>query len=145
MKGSDIMCKLGDIIVVERFKDTNGIEVPRHSFVVINDEADYVEGLRYDFVSNMMCSFHNEEHKNKKLKYEENLPIKEELISGDKINNKEGYIKADQLFYFDKKEINYKVIAHMDSELLDDLVQLILVLNEKGKLKNVITNLKDNS
>lgn len=135
------MCKLGDIIVVDGFRDENGNSVPRHSFVVINDEPDYVEGLRYDFVSNMMCSFHDEEHKNKKLRFEENFPIKEELISGSKINNKEGYIKADQLFYFDKKNISYKIIAHMDSELLDDLVQLILVLNEKGKLKQVVTNL----
>ena len=139
------MCKLGDIIVVNEFKDENGYTVPKHSFVVINDEADYVEGLRYDFVSNIMCSFHDEDHKSKKLRFEENFPIKEELISGKRINNKDGYIKADQLFYFDKKTIDYKVIAHMDSELLDDLVQLILVLNEKGKLKQVITNLRNNN
>ena len=112
---------------------------------VINDEADYVEVLRYDFVSSIMCSFHDENHKSKKLRFEENFPIKEELISGKRINNRNGYVKADQLFYFDKKTIDYKVIAHMDSELLDDLVQLILVLNEKGKLKQVITNLHVNS
>lgn len=135
------MCKLGDIIVVKEFKDKSGILVPKHSFVVINDEEDYVEGLKYDFVANIMCSFHNEEHKNKKLKYEENFPIKEQLISGEKINNKSGYIKADQLYYFDKNLIEYQVIAHMEAELLDELVQLILVLNEKGLLKNVISNL----
>ena len=136
------MCKLGDIIVVKEFRDKDGTLVPKHSFVVINDEEDYVEGLKYDFVSNMMCSFHSEEHKNKKLKYEENFPIKEELISGEKINNKSGYIKADQLYYFNKSLIEYKVMAHMEAELLDELVQLILVLNEKGLLKNVITNLE---
>lgn len=136
------MCKLGDIIVVKEFKDKTGILVPKHSFVVINDEEDYVEGLKYDFVANIMCSFHNEEHKNKKLKYEENFPIKEQLISGKKINNKSGYIKADQLYYFDKNLIEYQVIAHMEAELLDELVQLILVLNEKGLLKNVISNLE---
>lgn len=135
------MCKLGDIIVVKEFKDKTGILVPKHSFVVINDEEDYVEGLKYDFVANIMCSFHNEQHKNKKLKYEENFPIKEHLISGEKINNKSGYIKADQLYYFDKNLIEYQVIAHMEAELLDELVQLILVLNEKGLLKNVISNL----
>ena len=41
------------------------------------------------------------------------------MISGKKINEKEGFIKAKQLYYFDKREIEYKVIAHMDSELLD--------------------------
>ena len=137
------MCKLGDIIVVKEFKNEKGISVPKHSFVVINDEEDYVEGLKYDFVSSMMCSFHSEEHKNKKLKYEENLPIKEEYISGNKINSRDGYIKADQLYYFNKKLIEYKVIAHMEPELLDELVQLILVLNEKGLLKNVTENLEE--
>ena len=116
------------------------METPR--ILVIYDEKDYVEGLKYDFVSYMMCSFHNEKHKNKKLKYQENLPIKEEYISGDKINSKNGYIKADQLYYFNKSLIEYKVIAHMEAELLDELVQLILVLNEKGLLKNITENLE---
>lgn len=136
------MCKLGDIIVVKEFKDASNEIVSKHSFVIINDEKDYVEGLKYDFVSNMMCSFHDENHKNKKLRFEENFPIKEELISGKNINNKSGYIKADQLYYFDKNLIEYQVIAHMDSKLLDELVQLILLLNEKGLLKNVMTNLE---
>lgn len=136
------MCKLGDIIVVKDFKDKDGVLIPKHSFVIINDEADYVESLKYDFVSNMMCCFHNEEHKNKKLRFEENLPIREESISGEKINNKSGYIKADQLYYFNKNLIEYKVIAHMEDELLDELVQLILVLNEKGLLKNITSNLE---
>ncbi len=136
------MCKLGDIIVVKEFKNEHGKTIPKHSFVVINDEEDYVEGLKYDFVSNMMCSFHSEEHKNKKIRFKENLPIKEELISGPDINSKDGYIKADQLYYFDKNLIEYKVIAHMEAELLDELVQLILVLNDKGLLKSITTNLE---
>ena len=49
----------------------------------------------------MMCSFHDEEHKSKKLKYEENLEIRAEEIIGDSINEKDGYIKADQIYYFD--------------------------------------------
>lgn len=135
------MCKLGDIIVVKEFKNEMGEIIPRHSFVVINDESDYVEGLKYDFVTNMMCSFHDEEHKNKKLKYKQNLPVIEKYISGEKINSKAGYIKANYLYYFDKNEIEYQVIAHMDDELLDELMQLILVLSEENKLQSVTTNL----
>ena len=135
------MCKVGDVIVIDKYISDDGTVLSRHSFVVIDDNADEIKGLKYDFVANIMCSFHNEEHKNKKLKYEENFPIKEQLISGEKINNKSGYIKADQLYYFDKNLIEYQVIAHMEAELLDELVQLILVLNEKGLLKNVISNL----
>lgn len=138
------MCKLGDVIVVKEFRNEYGEIVPKHSFVVINDEPDYVEGFRYDFVSNMLCSFHSEEHKNKKLRFKQNLPLQEEKISGSSINNKEGFIKADQLYYFDKNKIEYKVLAHVDAELLDELVQLILELKEEGLLKPIYTNITEN-
>ena len=135
------MCRLGDIIVVKEFKDSNGITVPKHSFVVINDEPDYIEGFEYDFVSNVMCSFHDEKQKEHKLSFEGNLEINPTQIHGQSINSKGGYIRADELFYFNKNKIEYKVIAHMDDELLDELVQLIIKLHDKNKEKNVITNL----
>lgn len=138
------MCKLGDVIVIKEFKNEYGEIVPKHSFVVINDEPDFVEGFRYDFVSNMLCSFHDEEHKKKKLRFEQNLAVKEEKISGENINNKEGYIKADQLYYFDKSKIEYKIIAYIDPELLDELVQLILKLKDENLLKPIYTNITDN-
>ncbi len=141
LKGSMKMCKLGDIIVVKEFKDQKGITVPKHSFVVINDEPDYIEGFEYDFVSNIMCSFHDEKQKKHKLSIEGNLEIKPEQIHGQNINSKGGYIRADELFYFKKAKIEYKVIAHMDDELLDELVQLIIKLHDKHKERNVITNL----
>ena len=104
-----------------------------------------------------MLSFHNEEHKARKLKYKSNLPIKEEKVSGEDLNDKEGYIRADELYYFNKNKIQradelyyfnknkiqYKVIAHMDPELLDELVQLILLLHDENKLKIVTFFKKD--
>ena len=137
------MCKLGDVIVIDKFKNENGETVSKHSFVVINDEQDFVEGFKYDFISNMLCSFHNEEHKKKKLQYKQNLEIKEEKILGEKINDKEGYIKANQLYFFDKSKIEYKVIAHLDSELLDELVQLILELQKSNLLIPIYTNINE--
>ena len=74
------MCKLGDIIVVKEFKDTSGKLVPKHSFVVINDEPDFIEGFEYDFISNVMCSFHDEKHKEHKLSIKSNLEIKPSQI-----------------------------------------------------------------
>ena len=73
--------------------------------------------------------------KNIKLKYKSNFPIKEEKISGEELNDKEGYIRADELYYFNKEKIQYKVIAHMDPKLLDELVKLILLLHDENKLK----------
>lgn len=95
------MCKLGDIIVIKEFKNEFGETIPKHSFVVISGQANYIEGFRYDFVSNMLCSFHNKKHKQKKLKYKENLPIKEQKISG-----KKSTIKQDIL-----KQINYIILT----------------------------------
>lgn len=135
------MCKLGDIIVVKEFKDSKGEIVPKHSFVVINDENNFIKGYSYDFVSNMMCSFHNEEHKKHKLSIESNLEIDKNQVIGDKLNDNDGYIKTDELYYFKKENIEYKVIAHMKDEFLGELVKLILKLYDKNKVQKVITNL----
>ena len=97
------MCKLGDIIVVKEYFGSDGKKVNQHSFVVINDEKDMIEGLSYDFVANVMLSFHDKKHKAKKLKYKSNLPIKEEKITGKDLNDKGGYIRADELYYFNKE------------------------------------------
>lgn len=135
------MCKLGDIIVINEFKDNNGELIPKHSFVVINDEPNFIQGLSYDFVSNVMCSFHSDTQKKHKLRIKSNLEIKPENINGKSLNEKSGYIRADELFYFRKDKIEYKVIAHINDELLDKLVKLIIKLHDENKEKNVITNL----
>lgn len=135
------MCKFGDVVVINRFKNENGDIISKHSFVVVDDNENYIKGIKYDFVASMMCSFHELNHKKKKLKYEENLLIKENLVSGKFINEKEGYLKADQLYYFDKSLIDYKVIARIDDELLDNLVELILFLHKKNKIKQIFVNL----
>lgn len=136
------MCKIGDIIVINEFKNEYDKKVPKHSFVVINDNQDYIEGFKYDFISNMICSFHNEEHRKKKSKYLSTLPTKEGYIIGDAINAKNGYVKADQLYYFDKSKIEFKTIAHMNDEFLKELNQLISKLKKKNYLKKVTTNIK---
>ena len=82
-----VMCKLGDIIFVKEYFGSDGKKVNQHSFVVINDKKDFIEGLCYDFVANVMLSIHNEEHKARKLKYKSNLPIKEEKVSGEDLND----------------------------------------------------------
>ena len=135
------MCKLGDIIVIKEFKDQNGIIIPKHSFVVINDEPEFIEGFAYDFIANVMCSFHDDLHKKHKLNFKSNLEIKQNQVKGKNLNSKSGYIRADELFYFKKNNIEYKVIAHINDELLDKLVQLITKLHDENKIKNVITNL----
>lgn len=135
------MCRVGDIIVVKEFKDNNGTVVPKHSFVVISDEAGIIESYSYDFISNIMCSFHNENHKKRKLKIKSNLEIVPNKIKGRNVNNKTGYIRADDLFYFKKDKIEYKVIGRLSDDMLDKLIKIVISLNIKNKTKDTITNL----
>lgn len=137
------MCKVGDIIVIKEFKNEIGEPVKKHSFVVISDESNSIGGLNYDFISNMLCSFHDNNHRNKKLRYEENLEVKTKLKSKNKTNNKSGFIKADQLYYFDKDKIEYYILGHLSKQLLDELLSLIFSLDKKEKLKIITTNIEN--
>lgn len=137
------MCKVGDIIVVEKYISEDGKEMSKHSFVVIDDNPDNIKGLNYSFVSNVMSSFKYEQHKRKKLRYEENVGVTSEDIESDYINGKEGYIKADQLYYFDKNNIEYYVLASVNPDLLDELIRIIVKLEVENKLKHNIENIKE--
>lgn len=136
------MCKIGDIIVVNEYHGDDGVKLSRHSFVVINDKPDFIEGLKYDFVANVMSSFKSEEHRNKKLKFIENLEIiSNDIISENSKNSKRGFIKADQLIYFDKSNIDYYVLGRVSDELLGELMLLLVKLADKNKIINNINNI----
>ena len=128
------MCRPGDIIIIKNFKDELGSNVDKHSFIVI-DNKKYI-------TSNMMCSFHDDSQKEKKLKYYGNYEIDSSLIIGKSINTKNGYLKIDKLYYFDKNKTNYKVIAHIDIKLLNKIYINLLGLSIKGRLKFVDSNIK---
>ena len=108
------MCKIGDIIVVDKYISEDNKEMNRHSFVVIEDTKGNIGGINYDIVTNVMSSFKNESHRKRKLKYKENLEIKSRDIIANYKNKKIGYIKADQLIYFDKKKKSYFVAFRHD-------------------------------
>lgn len=136
------MCKLGDIIVIDKYIGDDDTIINKHSFIVINDKPGFIEGLPYDFVANVMSSFKSEEHRIKKLRFQENIEILgEEVISKIFKNSKSGFVKADQLIYFDKKKINYYVLGHVSRDLLDELMMIIITLNKNGKLKQNVSNL----
>lgn len=118
------MCQVGDIIVIKQYKDRGKI-INKHSFVVINDENGKIEGISYDFVANVMSSFKTEEQKQRKLSYSGNFPITidDRLVNDD--NRKEGYIKADQLYYFQKRNIEYKVIGSLKPEIFELLLEFL--------------------
>ena len=138
------MCKIGDIIVIKKYIGDDGKVIDKqHSFVVIDDNADCVGGISYDLVTNVMSSFKDEEHKRKKLSHKENLEIRSDNIISNTKNGRDGYIKADQLFYFDKSMIDYYVFARVDEELFDELIRLIIELRYENKVKMNIKNLNN--
>ena len=81
--------------------------------------------------------------KEKKLSHKENLEIRSDNIISNTKNGRDGYINADQLFYFDKSKIDYYVFARVDEELLDELIRLIIELRYENKVKMNIKNLNN--
>lgn len=124
------MCKVGDIIVVEKYVD-NGKTISRHSFVVLSDKRGQIQGLDYDIVCNVISSFKDEEQKKKKLQYHGNFPIKAEdkNITNSK-KNVDGYIKAEQFYYFSKDKTNYIVIGNLSPDVFNLLIEFIKQLEE---------------
>ena len=119
------MCKVGDIIIVKEYVD-NGLTLSRHSFVVLSDELGNIQGLDYDIVCNVMSSFKNEEHKKKKLSYLTNFPVTyEDLDITNGGNKKNGYIKANQFYYFNKEKTDFLVIGSLNNDVFESLLKLI--------------------
>lgn len=136
------MCKVGDIIVINKYIAENGKEIGQHSFVVIDDNPDSIRGLDYTMVTTVISSFKSEEQKKKKLSYPENIEVFEFQKNGKTRQfAKPSYIKADKLFYFDKDKLDYYVFGRISDELLDELIKIIIVLSNEGKLVAVCDNL----
>lgn len=118
------MCKIRDIILVDKFK-SEGSNVGRHSFVVISDENGVIQGMPYDMVCNVLSSFKSIEQRKRKLSYPGNFPISVEDVNIPHGNSKSGFIKADQFYYFEKDKISYRVIGRMEPDAFDELIEFI--------------------
>lgn len=133
------MCEVGDIIVIEKYKDGDQ-ELTKHSFVVIQNEGGCIRGLNFDIIALVMSSFKDEKQKQRKLQYD-NFPIvpsDEDLTQG---NAREGYVKADQFYYFRTDSLEYQVIGKIKEDILSLLFEFINTeLKENPKL--IIDNLK---
>ena len=95
------MCKLGDIIVVNKYIGDDGNIINRHSFVVVGNEKGVISGLDYDMVASTISSFKGQNHKKKKLKYKENMELPIDSMQEKKLK-KDSYVKSDQAHYFNK-------------------------------------------
>lgn len=118
------MCKIGDIILIRKYKDGKN-QLGRHSFIVIDDRKDIIEGLPYDIICNVLSSFKDEEQRKRKLGYDGNFPISHDDTITNPDNGNDGYVKADQLYYFKKDKIDYQVIGNVLPDILNLLFEFI--------------------
>ena len=132
------MCKVGDIIVVKNYK-SQGQEIRQHSFVVLNTQEGKIQGLDFNMVCNVMSSFHSPEHKQKKLGYPGNFEYSAEQENIKNGHGKDGYIKAEQFYYFDRNKTDFYVLGNVDPELLKALIQFIADLEEVVHITDNLT------
>ncbi|MBQ7247133.1 MAG: type II toxin-antitoxin system PemK/MazF family toxin [Lachnospiraceae bacterium] len=118
------MCKVGDIILVSDYT-SNGVQLGRHSFVVVSDENGKIGSLDYDIVTSVLSSFKSEEHKQKKLKYPGNYLIENTDTVTVPDNGKSGYLKVDQLFFFNKEKLSYTHIGYVKPEIMKSIFEYI--------------------
>lgn len=122
------MCQVGDIIVVKNYK-SQGRVVKQHSFVVLNTEHGQIQGMDYDLVCNVMSSFKDEEQKAKKLSFPGNFPYE---ATDERVKNGhglEGYIKAEQFYFFDRVKTDFYVIGNVSPALFAALTEFIKALS----------------
>ena len=72
-----------------------------------------------------MSSFKSDEQKRRKLKYPGNFPITHNDTYTNPDDGKEGYIKSEQFYYFNKEKIDYIVIGSMNIEAFNRLIEYI--------------------
>ena len=132
------MCAVGDIILIESYQHKSHL-LTRHSFVVLNVEAGTIEGLNYDFVCNVLSSYKDAEQRAKKLSFPGNFEIIHTDSTIPRGNTKDGYVKAEQLYYFNRDKITYTVIGRLHQDIFNRLVRFIESL--EVPLEHVTDNL----
>lgn len=131
------MCKVGDIIVINNYK-SQGMDITRHSFVVLSTDHGKIQGLDYDLVCNVMSSFRNEEQRRKKMGYPGNFEYSADQENVYNGHGKAGYIKAEQFYYFDRASTDFYVIGNVVPELFNALIAFI---NGLPEIEHIIDNL----
>lgn len=118
------MCKIGDIILVKKYKDHDKT-LKHHSFIVLDDIQGTIQGMDYDFICNVLSSFKDEAQKERKLSYPGNFPVSNDDTVTDPDNGKNGYVKMDQMYYFKKENLEYQVIGSVLPDIFNLLIEFL--------------------
>lgn len=139
------MCQIGDIIKIEKYIGDDGVEVGRHTFVVLSEDADTIKGLSFNLVGTPMSSIKSDEQRNKIENNHKLMIIKTNDQNGMPASKyEESFIKAHLMYYFQKDKLEYKNLGSLNVETFIELQNKLLELDENDELEQVITNLEDN-
>lgn len=130
------MIQLGDILLIEKYKDEEGTIVNSHPFIVVDNKNGIIEGYSYDIAGNFISSIKNMDHKLEILRYRSNM-----LIDIEDGVLKESFIKAGILYYFDTSKIKYKHIGNIGTHAYNQLIHLLELLDEAQELTNNLNNI----
>ena len=72
------------------------------------------------------------------MKYPGNFPYSAEHEHVKNGHGKEGYIKAEQFYYFDRDKTDFYVLGNVEPELFNELLAYIQTLEE---IENIVDNL----
>ncbi len=118
------MCKIGDIILINNFK-VDGMTIPRHSFIVIEDSNGQINGLPYDFISVIMTSIKNNSQEFHKLGFPGNFYLDNSETNTNPNNGKDSIVMTDIFYYFNKNKITYQNIGSINNDILEILFDFI--------------------
>ncbi|NSB17419.1 hypothetical protein [Clostridium beijerinckii] len=138
------MCEIGDIIEIKKYKH-DPYTLNNHPFIIIDDSNGIIKGLNFNLITVVMSSVKNEEQKQWKLsKYPSNMgvEIEDKNITDPTYENKNGYVKTEQFYYFNKESIEFRLVGSVTPEYLNELYDFIEGLNEKGiSIEQITENL----
>lgn len=142
---------IGDVIVIKKYISPDNIELKQHSFIVVNNQAGKISGveinlnleLGFDLVATVMSSIKSKEHKDKiKSFYPKNMIIQFNDTQIKNGNKQDGFIKVNQLYYFQRNNIEYIKIGKLNKQTLNKLLELIQINSDNGDLTANYNNLK---
>lgn len=132
------MCQVGDVISIKNYKDQREATYP-HAFVVISVEPDKLNQIPYNLTCTAISAFKDENHRIRKMESPGNFPfnLDEHDVEAGKSNA--GYIKADQLFYFQSEMIDKNVIGKLEPEKFNALISFIV--DSKFEILDIIASI----
>ena len=137
------MCQIGDIIKIEKYIGDDGVEVGRHSFVVLSEDKGTIKGLSFDLVGTPMSSIKSEKQKEKVENDDRLMIIRTNDQNGMPVSKyEESFIKAHLMYYFQKDKLEYQNVGSLNVETFLKLQDKLQELDEDDKIQQVLANIE---